>query len=157
MPETRRSRIGRVAYDSDAPDRRICNFMLYAEFLVALIIALVLSAVMVGAFRWQRPGAKGYWSSMLYLFTLLFVASWAGGVWVSPVGASVWGVYWLPFLITGFVFALLLLAVMPYRRPRSAEEAKQQAQLRAGSGAIISVAFWILIIALAISIISYYA
>jgi hypothetical protein len=130
--------------------------MIYAELLMAFLVALLLSVVMVVVFRWQAPGAKGYWSTMLYLFSLLFMASWAGGVWLAPIGSAVWDVYWLPFLITGVIFLLLLLAVMPFRRPRTAEEADQEAQIRAGSAGIVSVGFWIFIIALAISVIAYY-
>ena len=130
--------------------------MFSLQLIAALAVAIVLSAVMVLVFRWQRPGVRGYWTSALYLFSLLFVASWAGGVWAAPFGPEIGGVYWLPFLIAGAIFSLLLLGVVPFRRPDSPEEAERQAEISAGVGGILHVAFWLLLAALAIVIIAHY-
>ncbi len=130
--------------------------MFSLQAITALVVAIALSAVMILVFRWQRPGVRGYWASALYLFVLLFVASWAGGVWAAPFGPEVSGVYWLPFLMAGAIFALLLLGVAPFRRPDSAEEAQRQAEISAGAGGILHVAFWLLLIALVIVIIAHY-
>lgn len=112
--------------------------MVLIEILVALLVSAVLTIVLIAVFRWQRPGAKGYWSSALYLFALLFVANWAGGVWLSPFGPVAWGSYWVPFVITGLVVAVLLLFIVPNRRPRSTEEAQTQAAVQAGAPGISS-------------------
>ncbi len=131
--------------------------MLLTVILFALLVSVVLTVVMIAVFRWQRPGAKGYWSSALYLFAFLFVANWAGGVWLTPFGPAAWGIYWVPFVITGFVVALLLLFIAPNRRPRSVEEAETQAAVQAGAPGVLGVVLWILIVALALSVAVHYA
>jgi len=130
--------------------------MFFAELLFAFVFALVLSWLLGVIFRWQPPGVRGYWSSLLFLFAILFLGSWAGGVWLTPFGPTAWGIIWLPFVLTGFIVALVLLAVVPNRRPRNVDEAEEQADLQAGTEGIVGVTFWILIIALIISIVAHY-
>lgn len=126
------------------------------EIILAFLIGLLLALVLVAVFRWQRPGAKGYWSTLLFLAALLFVASWAGGLWIAPFGPVGWGVRWAPFVVAGVILAILLLVFVPHRRPRTVEEAESQATVQAGMPGVIGVILWILIIALAISIVAYY-
>lgn len=130
--------------------------MVIIEIVAAFIIAFILAGFLGAIFRVQPPGARGYWSSMLFLFIILFLGSWAGGVWISPFGPVAWGIFWLPFLFVGLLIALLLVVLMPYRRPRTAEEAQEQAELAAGAPGVISVAFWILMVALLLAIIAHY-
>lgn len=130
--------------------------MLLAEIILAFLIGLLLAIVMVAVFRWQKPGAKGYWSTLLFLFALLFVASWAGGLWISNFGPVGWGIRWLPFVVAGVVISILLLVLIPQRRPRTTEEAERQATLQTGMPGVVNVILWILIVALAISIVAYY-
>ncbi len=131
--------------------------MFFAELIFAFVFALILSWLLSVLFRWQPPGARGYWSSLLFLFSILFLGSWAGGVWLTPFGPSAWGVVWLPFVLTGFIVALVLIAVVPRHRPRNEEQAEEQADIEVGTPGIVGVAFWILIIALVISIVAHYA
>ncbi len=88
--------------------------MIFFDFLVALVIALLLASLVFVGFRRAGP-----WASFLFLFLALFLATWAGGVWIMPFGRPLGGVYWLPFLMAGVVFALLLAAVVP---PDKSEE-----------------------------------
>jgi hypothetical protein len=92
--------------------------MILVDFLVAFFVALLLaSIVFVGLKR------AGPWASFLFLFLALFLATWAGGIWIMPIGRPLGGVYWLPFLMAGIVFALLLAAVVP---PEKTEESTIQ-------------------------------
>jgi len=54
------------------------------------------------------------------------MASWAGGIWLTPFGPSIWGTYWLPFLIVGLIFALFLAAIPPSREEESTVELVNQ-------------------------------
>jgi hypothetical protein len=86
--------------------------MFLREFLVAAVIGLVLSAAFALSARRQGPR-----SGFLWLFLFLLAATWAGGIWLSPFGPSVWGVRWLQFLAAG-LFVLALMVLFKPKRPR---------------------------------------
>jgi hypothetical protein len=71
---------------------------IFFSFAIALVLSLVFAAVI----RRRGPRVGFFW-----FFLLIFLATWAIGVWVQPFGPSLWGGYWLPFLIAGFIVALL--------------------------------------------------
>jgi hypothetical protein len=83
------------------------------------------TAVAVGLF-----GRSGPWASIPVFFALIFLAAWAGGVWIAPMGPVLFGVYWVPFVVFGLIFALLLAAAMVPARGAGAGE-------RAGEGRVV--------------------
>ena len=89
-----------------------------------------------------------------------FLATWAGGIWLHPIGRALWGVHWMAFLFVGLVIALLLAATVPSKQEQSSVELvdpqKERADRRAALGAL-GVFFWVLIIALIVAIIARYA
>lgn len=88
------------------------------EVALAFLIAVVLSFFFVAFVGWRRsyrPGDKELATGLLFFFTVLFLATWAGGLWLAPFGPTIWGVSWVGFLIVGLVVALLLAAVAPPR------------------------------------------
>lgn len=134
---------------------------MWGEFFIAFAIAFVLSVIFGAAFRWERPGHPGLWHSIFFLFVIIFLATWAIGGWVAPVGPSVSGISWLSFLIIGLIVALILAAAVPprRRRPRNIEETKRQVEESIEAQAMLGAFFWILFIALIIVLIwrhSYY-
>jgi len=131
--------------------------MAFVDLVFALVFALVLSWLLVSVLGWQRPAREGTWAGIALLFVLLFLFVWAGGVWVSPFGPTLWGGYFLPFLIVGIVLALVFAAIIPPRRPRTAQEAIEEARTEAAIDAAFSAFFWVLVIVLLISIVAHYA
>lgn len=83
------------------------------EVLFALGIGLVFTAIFAALL-----GRSGPWASIPVFFALIFLAAWAGGVWIAPIGPALFGVYWVPFVVFGLIFALLLAAAV--RPPVSA-------------------------------------
>jgi hypothetical protein len=78
---------------------------------------------------------------------------WAGGVWVTPVGPPIFGVYWLPFLLIGlFVVLLIAAGSTPERRPPAETVAREE---EAALG--LSAFFWVLLLVLAIAIAAGYS
>jgi hypothetical protein len=57
--------------------------MFIPEALIAAIVSLVLSGLFVLVTR--RGGRR---TGLLWLFLILFLASWAGGVWLKPFGPT---------------------------------------------------------------------
>jgi len=120
--------------------------MLFIEFLFALVISLLITAIFAVVLR-----RKGAWPFLLLLFIIL-LGTWAGGIWLTPSGPTLWNVSWVPFLIAGLIFALLLtLIILPqnYRikimKPKRIAETNQ-------IELVLGAFFWVLILILILSI-----
>ena len=94
------------------------------------------------------------------IFVLALLVTWAAGAWVTPVGPFVWGGYWLPFLIPGLLFLLLLVSLTPVQRPRTVQEAVDQARAETAAAetafVVLSAFFWLLVAALLAAIVAAY-
>jgi hypothetical protein len=109
-----------------SPERR--DIMIVMDFVFALVVALMLVVIFAVIFNIRPPGF-----GVAAFFVIVFLASWAGGVWMTPLGPTGWGVYWLPFLLVGLMVALLLAAVrMPPPEESTVELVNQHK--RKGSG-----------------------
>jgi hypothetical protein len=120
--------------------------MFFVHLLFALFVALILSAVFAIGFRKTGP-----WENIFILFMLIFLISWAGGVWLTPMGPPLWGAYWLPFLLVGVIVALLLAAVPLGRKRESTVElvdVKKEEKEEKAALMIMGTFFWILVLAL---------
>jgi hypothetical protein len=115
--------------------------MFFGELVVALLVsALIVTLLTVGLGR-RGPGA-----GLGATFALLFLATWAGGVLMRPVGPPLRGVSWLSFLLVGlFVGLLVATLVRPGWRPRTRGEALRQAEARDQARSLLNVFFWVLI------------
>ena len=122
--------------------------MFIVDFLVATIIALLFTFVFFVIFR-----VGGTWTHAITFFIVILLAAWAGGIWISPVGPLLYGVYWIPFLFVGFLFALLLATLIPPRSPRDRKEAVQQAEVEVAAENLFSTFFWVFVIILILSIV----
>jgi len=130
--------------------------MILVDFLVAFFVALLLSSVVFLGLRRTGP-----WASFLFLFFALFLATWAGGIWITPVGRPfLGGIYWLPFLMAGVVFALLMAAAVPPDKNEEStiklvteeEKKAQERTVRRSAGLL----FWVFAGVLAVTIIARY-
>lgn len=134
--------------------------MIWVHLLFAVAVAIAFTAIL---FAVGRGGAyeQGGWGAALVLFAILFLTSWAGGVWLNPVGPRLFGAEWMPFVLMGFVVALLVAAMSPARRPRNRVEAQVQAQEAAAADEVVSTTltafFWVFAVALIAAITLHYA
>jgi len=85
--------------------------MFILELLIAISISLVLSALFVLVIQRGERRTGFFW-----LFVVVFLVTWAGGVWLRPFGPTLWGVCWLGFLLAGLFILLLLAIFIPEKR-----------------------------------------
>lgn len=124
--------------------------MVIVDFIFALVIALLFVILFAIVFRYRGP-----WNSMLWFFLIVLLATWAGGVWLTPVGPAVRGFYWMPFLMTGLIVSLLLAAAtVPTKEKPTIEliDEKERRAKRRAAGTALGIAFWVLSILLLVAI-----
>lgn len=125
--------------------------MVALDLLFVLLIVLPLTALFAAVFR-RSPLAI-----VLWYFVLLFLATWAGGVWVTRFGPVLWGVSWVSFLAVGLFFALLLSALVPPAPPpRSRAEAVRRERTERSVFEVFNFLFWLLVLFLIVAIVAWY-
>ena len=127
--------------------------MFLGHFLFALAIALILALIFGAGFGRHRWGAD-----LLIFFLLLFLFTWAGGLWITPFGPAFWGVPFFSFLLVGLLFALLLAAVIPAAGeiPARGSAAEKVREGEKSAAIAINLFLWLLIAGLIIAIIAGY-
>jgi hypothetical protein len=115
------------------------------DVLFAFGIGLVLTALFAGLL-----GRSGPWASIPVFFAVIFLASWAGGVWIAPIGPALFGVYWVPFVVFGLIIALLLAAAVKPRVP--VETGEDDGRKQEPGKAAFDAFFFGLIVLLAVAI-----
>ncbi len=93
------------------------------QVLLALLLGVIFSVLIIKLLR--RPG-PGPGCGILFFLPLLFLATWSASLWIGPVGPRIWGIHWLVFLITGFLIALFVAAIIP---PLTREGREPQEQI----------------------------
>ena len=132
--------------------------MFILEVIFAVCISLLLSGLFVLVTR-NRSGKTG----SLWLFLIIFLATWAGGIWLKPFGPSLWGIHWLGFLVAGLFVSIILVITTPNRAPKGRretldilEKVARNRELDQITYLTLGVFFWILLAFLIIAIISRY-
>ena len=117
--------------------------MVFVEALFALAVALFLTVVFAVFGRQAKTPAR-----VIVFFLVVFLGAWAGGIWITPVGPSILGVYWVSFFAAGLLFALVLEAVAAFSaRPEDPhsghvqEDKKEEREIESVLGAF----FWVLL------------
>ena len=133
--------------------------VIVVEFFVALLIALLVSVLFGFALRRKIPRTGFFW-----FFLILFLATWAGGMWIGPFGPSFRGIFWLPFVLVAVLVGLFLAAIAPRRPPSSRietlemlEELEEKRKLEKLTYISFGVFFWVALFALITVIIVRYA
>lgn len=132
--------------------------MFLIHLLIALVVAASLSLLLIPLRRPRSAQAKTTTAmGVLLLFFILFLGTWAGGLWITPFGPVWLGVYWMPFVVAGFFVALLVaLTDRSSWRIHERNGTKSDRVERAALVTAFGFLFWILIMALTIAIIAGY-
>lgn len=135
-----------------------------SAFVLALVVALLLTPLFVLAFGWRRGEDESGWATALFVFMLLLFGLWASTFWLVPAGPLVGGVAWVPLLLVGVILLLIVAAASPVERSPAgrradagvatpldakAEPARRQVDREGGWGmAALGGVFWVLLIML---------
>jgi hypothetical protein len=132
--------------------------MIIKELLTALLIATL---VVIGFLLLVRRSGAKY--GKLWLFLIVFVATWAGGVWIHPLGPTIGGVYWLTFALAGIIAVGLIGLFTPHHPPHGRyetleklEQVKQSKELQQVTTMTLGVIFWVVFSILALAIVFRY-
>ncbi|MBI2722101.1 MAG: hypothetical protein HYX39_07995 [Bacteroidetes bacterium] len=113
-----------------------------ASFIMALIITVFFSGVLKH---------KGPFNAIWLVFVTIFLASWAGYLWIKPFGTMVLGVSVGPIFVVGLIFAFILAAVTAPVSRKKVEDLTIKEEASANTLAI-GIFFWIVLIILVVAI-----
>jgi hypothetical protein len=126
--------------------------MVVVDSLFAIVLAFLLALVLSVGLTRRGPGPL---AGFLFFFVLLWLAIWAGGVWLMPIGPPVWGAPFITFLIVGF-FMLLIIAALTSPAQTKRTTTPEERQNAAVVATALSVFFWLLLGVLLVSIVLRY-
>lgn len=124
--------------------------MFIADLLTAAIIAIILTLIVAMAF-----GRRGPWGSIAVLFLVIFLTTWLVGIWATPYGPAVRGIYVIPFLFFGIAIALLLAAATPYRPPLKESREEPEGEV-SESRTVFNAFFWVFLVVMVVLILTAY-
>lgn len=121
-------------------------------FLAQLVFAFLMGVLftMIFAFALRR---RGPWASVWTFFIIVFLVAWAGSLWITPAGPVFRGIYWVPIVFLSFVAAVLLAYAVPRQYRTKKVETITDAKRDEEGTRVLDTVFWILLVALTITII----
>jgi len=122
--------------------------MFLAEMLFALCMAMLFTLIFAIGLRRTGP-----WSNVWVFFLIVFLAAWAGELWISPAGPVFIGIAWLPILFLSFLLAVLLASFTPPQRPEPKVETISEVKGKEAAVRIFDAFFWTLLIGLVVIIV----
>jgi MFS family permease len=129
-----------------------------AELVTALVIAGTLSYLF--AHNLKRRGNR---SGFFWFFLLIFMITWAGGLWLMPFGPALLGIHWLPFATIGLVGAIVVSLLAGRRYPRNRHETidllervEKGRELQKVTYLSLNIFFWLVLLVLVMAVVFRY-
>lgn len=122
--------------------------MFFTDLLFALLVAIVITLIFPLGFR-----RRGAWPGLFLFFIIIFLAAWAGGRWLAPIGPASFGVFWLSFLVVGLFVALVIAAATTPGRESTVEfvEESEERKKSIAFDAFITVLLIALLVVIVVS------
>jgi hypothetical protein len=88
--------------------------MLLVEFVFAFTASTLCAALLlpIAGRLHGRGGDELPPTGLFFAMLIVFLGTWAGGIWLVPIGPQLWGASWLGFLVVGFLVSLLVAALV---------------------------------------------
>jgi hypothetical protein len=111
------------------------------------IVSLLFAGLLAGVVG--RPAVQNRRLGLIFYFILLFVANWAGALWIAPFGPMIYGASILPIVLVAVGASLLIgvSALTPYERDACATPV---------GFSVFGVYFWLTLVILAVVILGRY-
>jgi hypothetical protein len=122
--------------------------MTYNGIFAALVVAIVLTVIFSGSYRHNGP-----FGGLLFFFLILFLASWAGQLWIHPITPFIWGIGWVPLVFVAFLMSFILTAAAGTGGRKLTEKEKEEIE---SSISAVGIFFWVLLLVLLIAIVTGY-
>lgn len=129
-----------------------------AELITALVIAGALAHLFAKTLR--RRGKRG---GFFWFFLLIFMVTWAGGIWLMPFGPIFMGIHWLPFVLVGLAGAVIVSLVARRRYPTNRhetidllEQAKDKREQEKVTYLSLNIVFWLALFVLVTAVVLRY-
>ncbi len=121
-------------------------------FIIVLLIALFIGGIFFYGLKRRGP-----WGAFWVFLLVLFLASWAGRLWIAPAGPVFWGFGWLSVIFWVFIIALIIGLATPPERDRIVDyEPDTKTEITEsdrGTAVVFGFFFWILMLVFIIAII----
>jgi amino acid transporter len=116
-------------------------YEIIAAFLVALLLTVFFSTVLK---------SRGPWGALWLVFIVIFLATWAGHLWINPAGPTVLGVSVVPIFVIGFIVAFILASVSVPTTKVKAKHVEDVTTVAENTEAAVTLGifFWVLLIIL---------
>jgi len=124
--------------------------MLVYHCLFASLFAYVSSIILVKGFKRLR-----LWINFKVFFLMIFLFTWAGGIWLVPFGPDIKGVPFMPFLAASLFAALVLSVSLSSFYLTRPSKRRPEVKFIEIENALYAF-FWTLIIFFAVAIIARY-
>lgn len=125
--------------------------MIIVEFLIALIITLFFTTVLAISGKKHRS-----WKKIISIFFIMLFASWAGGIWITPVGPTFLDIYWLSYFMVALIVVLIMETVSALHAAPSDIDTKETRKKEEALEVLISTSFLTLIIVFIVIIVLRY-
>jgi hypothetical protein len=144
--------------DRDGCCGKVVNVMIILELSFALMVAFALSAIFAIVTRGSYRGID-----LFLYFLIIFLSTWAFGIWIEPFGPTMWGVPWLMYIFVGFIFSLLVSLSYSRKRVMSRRETlelldriEERKKIEQVTSISLNLFFWMLVFILTAAIIIRY-
>ena len=115
------------------------------------LLAVGLTALFFTSFSLFVFHSRGPWGSYWSSFLVMFLGIWAAQVWIEPMGPVWAGVAWLPLLLAGVYFSVLLIPVgsIQQDQPEQPNKALRRQQKEDWTFRVLNASFWLFLLVLA--------
>jgi hypothetical protein len=129
--------------------------MILIEMVASIVFALLSSSLAVYLLR-----RRGYQIAYFWLFIFMLLATWAGGIWIRPVGPDIGGLFIVPFIMAGVLAICFLMAFVrppgPHGRRETIymlERIQRQREIKKITTISLNIFFYCLLVLLVVAII----
>ena len=122
----------------------------FVQLLAVVLATLFFTTISLFVFHSRGPWGS-YWSS----FLIMFLGIWAAQVWIDPMGPVYAGVSWLPLLLAGVYFSVLLIPMGPNQQDQAEQpnKALRRQQKEDWTFRMLNASFWLFLFVLALVVV----